>query len=169
MNVLDLSITGAKRIVPAVFADARGYFKETYTAPRYRDAGIADDFVQDNLSRSDRDVLRGLHADPRMAKLVQVLVGSAFDVIADLRPGSPSYGQWYGEVLRGDEHTQLYIPAGCFHGFLALEDGTILSYKQSATYDPATEVGLAWNAPALAITWPLDGRPPRLSAKDAAL
>jgi dTDP-4-dehydrorhamnose 3,5-epimerase len=167
MDVRTLPIAGALLIVPATFADERGYFKETYSAARYAEAGIRETFVQDNVSLSDRDVLRGLHGDLRMAKLVQVLAGSAYDVIADVRPESPTYGRWVGEYLRAGEHRQLYIPAGCLHGFLSLEDGTILSYKQSAAYDPASEFAVAWDDSTLAIDWPLDGRKPRLSPKDA--
>jgi len=167
MDVRTLPIAGALLIVPATFADERGYFKETYSAARYAEAGVRETFVQDNVSLSDRDVLRGLHGDLRMAKLVQVLAGSAYDVIADVRPESPTYGRWVGEYLRAGEHRQLYIPAGCLHGFLSLEDGTILSYKQSAAYDPASEFAVAWDDPTLAIGWPLDGRRPRLSPKDA--
>jgi dTDP-4-dehydrorhamnose 3,5-epimerase len=167
MEIRPLPIDGALLIVPRVFSDERGYFKETYSRERYREAGIHDTFVQDNFSRSRQDVLRGLHGDPRMAKLVQVLHGSAFDVIADPRPDSPTYGRWHGEYLRADEHRQLYIPVGCLHGFLALEDDTILTYKQSATYDPAQELGVAWDDPTFAIAWPLEGRAPLLSPKDA--
>lgn len=167
MEVRPLPIEGALLIVPRVFSDERGYFKETYAQERYREAGVAGPFVQDNFSRSKRDVLRGLHGDPRLAKLVQVLAGSAFDVIADPRPGSPTYGRWHAEYLRADEHHQLYIPAGCLHGFLALEDGTALTYKQTGAYDPATEFGVAWDDPTFAIAWPLAGRTPILSAKDA--
>jgi len=167
MEVRPLAIHGALLIVPRAFSDERGYFKETYSAARYAEAGVRETFVQDNVSLSNRDVLRGLHGDSRMAKLVQVLAGSAYDVIADARPGSPTHGLWLGEYLRAGEHRQIYIPAGCLHGFLSLEDGTLLSYKQSAAYDPASEFAVAWNDPALAIVWPLDGREPRLSPKDA--
>src|SRR5665213_3404121 len=139
MEVRPLAIHGALLIVPRAFSDERGYFKETYSAARYAEAGVRETFVQDNVSLSNRDVLRGLHGDSRMAKLVQVLAGSAYDVIADARPGSPTHGLWLGEYLRAGEHRQIYIPAGCLHGFLSLEDGTLLSYKQSAAYDPASE------------------------------
>ncbi len=167
MEVRPLPIAGALLIVPRVMTDERGYFKETYSQERYREAGIRETFIQDSLSRSDRDVLRGLHGDPRLVKLVQVLYGSGFDVIADAREGSPTYGQWHGEFLRADEHRQIYVPVGCLHGFLSLEDGTLLSYKQSAAYDPSQEFGVAWDDPTFAIAWPLEGRTPRLSAKDA--
>lgn len=154
-------------MVPRVFADDRGYFKETYAATRYAEAGIADLFVQDNLSVSRLWTLRGLHGDARMSKLVQVLAGSAFDVLVDARAGSPTFGKWEGYVLDAAHHAQLYIPAGCLHGFLALEDDTILSYKQSAEYDPTTEFGVAWDDGEIAIAWPLQGHAPLLSAKDA--
>lgn len=168
MIVERIPVDGALVVTPNVFSDERGTFKETYAVSRYRAAGIVDSFVQDNLSTSKRGVLRGLHGDPRMAKLVQVLRGSAYDVVVDARPHSPTFRRWHGLTLRASEHTQLYIPAGCLHGFLALEDDTTLFYKQSAEYDPATEFGVAWNDPELAIAWPLEGASPILSAKDAA-
>ena len=168
MEVTRLPIDGAFEIVPRVFADERGYFKETYAASRYLAAGIDQPFVQDNLSLSQRFVLRGLHTDPRMAKIVQVLTGAAYDVIVDVRRESPSFMRWHAVTLRATARTQLYIPAGCLHGFLALEDETRLLYKQSREYDPAAEFGIAWNDPDLAIAWPLEGATPILSAKDAS-
>ena len=165
MEVTRLSIDGALEIVPKVFRDDRGWFKETYARSRYLPAGIDADFVQDNLSMSDRFVLRGLHGAPRMGKLVQVLSGSAYDVIVDVRTASPTFMRWHAVMLRANEHHQLYIPAGCVHGFLALEDETLLYYKQSSEYDPAAELGIAWNDPDLAIEWP--GAMPLLSPKDA--
>ena len=168
MRIDDVPIPGAKVIYPGSFTDARGLFKETYARSRYASAGISDTFIQDNVSLSKGLVLRGLHADPRMAKLVQVLHGSAFDVLVDLRRDSPTFLRWHAVTLRAHEHTQLYIPAGCLHGFLALEDQTLLAYKQSAEYDPATEFGVAWNDSDLGIEWPLGGASPLLSPKDAA-
>jgi dTDP-4-dehydrorhamnose 3,5-epimerase len=167
MEVMRLPIAGSLQIVPKVFTDERGFFKETFAASRYRKAGIDTTFVQDNLSLSDRWVLRGLHGDRSMAKLVQVLAGSAYDVIADVRPESPTFLRWHAVTLRAADHTQIYIPAGCLHGFLALEAGTLLSYKQSSEYDPAAEIAAAWNDPDLQIAWPLQGKQPVLSAKDA--
>ena len=164
-----MDIQGALVIVPNVFTDTRGYFKEAYSRDRYRDAGVTGEFVQDNLSVSNAGTLRGLHGDKRMAKLVQVLVGAAFDAIVDARPDSPTYRRWQAVTLRAHEHTQLYVPAGCLHGFLALVDGTTLSYKQTALYDPSAEFGVAWNDPDLAIAWPLHGAHPSLSPKDAVL
>lgn len=168
MHIEPLSIAGAKKIVPRAFADDRGYFKEVFRSSAYAQLGLHEPFVQDNVSVSKARTLRGLHGDMRIAKLVQVLRGSAFDVMVDMREGSPSYGQWAGVTLYGDEHVQLYIPAGCLHGFLALEDDTLLTYKQTAEYDPSHEIGVAWNDPDLAIDWPLYGAAPILSPKDAA-
>ncbi len=149
-----------------VFADDRGYFKEVYSQARYHDLGIADEFVQDNVSCSQRGVLRGLHGDARMAKLVQALAGEAFDVIVDFRRGSPTFLKWEAIVLRAGEHTQVYVPRGFLHGFLALADNTMLLYKQSALYDKGSEIGVAWDDPSIGIDWPLGGRTPMLSAKD---
>ena len=155
MHVEPLPLHEAKLITLRAFGDERGVFKETYAAPRYREAGIEDEFVQDNVSVSRRNVLRGLH-------------GEAFDAIADVRPGSPTYGRWYGTVLRAQEHRQLYVPRGFVHGFIALSDEVIFLYKQSAVYDPQSEFGIAWDDPDLAIEWPLGGIAPLLSPKDRA-
>jgi len=168
MTVEPLPIAGALLVTPSVYTDARGSFAEIFSRARYAEAGIADEFVQDNLSISRRGVLRGLHGDARMSKLVQVLEGEAFDAIADVREGSPTYGRWHATVLRASGRRQIYIPKGCLHGFLALSGHVIFLYKQSALYDPASEFGVAWNDAELAIEWPLDGRPPILSDKDAA-
>jgi dTDP-4-dehydrorhamnose 3,5-epimerase len=167
MQVKPITIAGALLIAPDVFADERGFFKESFSAERYRAAGVTDAFIQDNVSVSKQHVLRGLHGDPRMAKLVQVLRGEAFDVIVDVRKGSPTYGRWEGFSLTEHNHAQLYIPAGCLHGFMAVSDDVILSYKQSATYDPTQEFSVRWNDPAIGILWPLAAEP-KLSAKDAA-
>ena len=167
MQCTQLPIHGALLLTPLVHSDARGYFKETYSAARFSSAGIADLFVQDNVSVSSRFTLRGLHGDVGMAKLVQVLAGEAFDVIVDLRRESPTFLKWHGVRLSAEIHHQAYIPAGCLHGFLAIQDGTLLSYKQSALYDPHSEIGVRWDDPDLAIDWPLAGNAPLLSAKDA--
>lgn len=168
MDVTPLPLGDARLLVPRAFTDARGFFMETYSLERYQAAGIRDTFVQDNISVSCRGTLRGLHSDPRMAKLVQVLAGEAYDVIVDLRRDSPTYRQWFGATLNAANRTQLYVPPGFLHGYLALADDTIFSYKQSALYDPAMEFGVAWNDPELAIEWPLDGMAPLLSPKDSA-
>jgi dTDP-4-dehydrorhamnose 3,5-epimerase len=167
MTVEPLPISGALLVTPKVYSDVRGSFAEIFASTRYADAGIADVFIQDNLSVSRRGVLRGLHGDRRMSKLVQVLEGEAFDVIADAREDSPTYGRWYGTLLKASERRQIYIPKGCLHGFLALSESVAFLYKQSALYDPSSEFGVAWDDPDLAVQWPLAGRPPILSEKDA--
>jgi dTDP-4-dehydrorhamnose 3,5-epimerase len=150
-----------------VYPDERGFFKETYNLRRYEDAGLLDRFVQDSVSFSAKNVIRGLHYDPAMSKLVQVLRGKIWDVIADIRPGSPAYRKWEGFELSEDNHHQLYIPKGFAHGFLALTDNVVFSYKHGALYDPAREGAIRWNDPALGIAWPLTGEPV-ISAKDRA-
>jgi dTDP-4-dehydrorhamnose 3,5-epimerase len=166
--VLDTTFPEAKVYVPDVYLDERGFFKETYSRDKYAQAGMRDAWVQDSVSRSRRNVLRGMHIDPRMAKLVQALKGTIYDVIVDARPESPTYRQWEGFVLSEDNHHQLYVPAGFAHGFLAQSDEVVVMYKMSAHYDPAFERGIRWNDPAIGIEWPLDGAP-IVSAKDAAL
>lgn len=157
----------AKIFIPDVFVDARGYFKETFSTDKYAALGLHDTWLQDSVSRSTRNVIRGMHYDPRMAKLVQVLRGRIFDVIVDVRAGSPTYKRWQGFELTEDNHHQLYVPCGFAHGFLALADDVIVHYKMSALYDPKSEGVLSWRDPKVAIAWPLDGDP-ILSAKDAA-
>ncbi|HLX26520.1 MAG TPA: dTDP-4-dehydrorhamnose 3,5-epimerase [Candidatus Cybelea sp.] len=168
MEVEKLPLAGALMLTPHAFIDERGFFKETYSLERYRAYGITESFVQDNVSLSHRDVLRGLHGDLRMAKLVSVVRGSVFDVIVDARTMSRSCGQWWGATLTAADGRQIYVPPGFLHGFLALEDETIFAYKQSAAYDPATEIAIAWNDSELGIAWPLEDRRPILSRRDAA-
>lgn len=155
----------AKLIVPGAFEDGRGFFKETYVRSKYGAIGIEDDFVQDSVSFSHKNVLRGLHCDPEMSKLVQCLRGEVFDVIVDARSGSPTFGEWEGFHLSAQSHMQLYVPAGFLHGFLALTDDVVFSYKQGAEYSPSREVGVKWNDADLAIHWPIDGEP-NISSKD---
>jgi dTDP-4-dehydrorhamnose 3,5-epimerase len=168
MEIEHLPLDGALMLTPKVFTDERGAFQELFSFERYAACGIRDTFVQDNRSLSRRNVLRGLHGDVRMAKLVSVLRGSAYDVIVDARRGSAGYGRWYGATLTAANARQVYVPRGFLHGFLALEDDTVFWYKQSAPYDPSTEVGAAWDDPQLRIQWPLNGKPPLLSPRDAA-
>jgi dTDP-4-dehydrorhamnose 3,5-epimerase len=168
MEIEHLPLEGALMLAPKVFSDERGAFQELFSFERYAACGISDPFVQDNRSLSRRNVLRGLHGDPRMAKLVAVLRGSAYDVIVDARRHSATFGQWYGATLTASNARQIYIPRGFLHGFLALEDDTLFWYKQTAPYDPAREVAAAWNDPRLLIDWPAGGEPPLLSQRDAA-
>jgi dTDP-4-dehydrorhamnose 3,5-epimerase len=167
IQVLPTDFVEARIFVPEVFEDERGFFKETYSTAKYRALGLSDEFVQDSVSFSRQNVIRGLHYDVRMSKLVQVLRGRIFDVIVDLREGSPTSLRWQGFELSADNHRQLYVPAGFAHGFLALTDDVIFSYKHGALHDPAHERSVRWNDPTLAIAWPLTGDP-ILSAKDRA-
>lgn len=156
-------------VVPDVHSDRRGFFKEVFSQSKYAQLGIRGPFVQDNVSRSRRNVLRGMHYDMRMAKLVQCLAGAIYDVIVDMREGSPTYKQWDAVELTGDNHWQLYVPAGFAHGFYVLSEYATVHYKQTALYDPAQERGVHWRDPDIRIDWPLDGKEPLVSPKDAAL
>jgi dTDP-4-dehydrorhamnose 3,5-epimerase len=168
MEIHTTDLKGVLIIEPQLFPDQRGFFMETYNQPRYQAAGIRTDFVQDNLSRSTRGTLRGLHFQINypQAKLVQVLEGEVFDLAVDLRAGSPSFGRWTGARLSAANHRQLYIPEGFAHGFAVLSDTALFAYKCSQVYHPEDEGGLLWSDPALAIDWPVQA--PVLSAKDAA-
>ncbi|MGH7715546.1 MAG: dTDP-4-dehydrorhamnose 3,5-epimerase [Vulcanimicrobiaceae bacterium] len=167
LRVLGTRFSEAKLLEPDVFGDERGFFKETYSRDKYVALGLTDTFVQDNVSRSSRNVLRGMHYDMRLSKLVQCLVGAIYDVIVDAREDSPTYLQWEGYELTQDNHRQIYVPPGFAHGFLALTDVVIASYKQSEHFDPKHERGMAWDDPAIGIAWPLSA-PPILSPKDEA-
>ncbi len=167
IQVRDTNFAEAKIFIPEVYRDQRGYFKETFSTAKYAAVGLHDVWLQDSVSRSRRNVIRGLHYDLRMAKLVQVLVGRIFDVIVDVRPESPTFRRWQGFELSEDNHWQLYVPRGFAHGFLALSQDVIVHYKMSALYDPASERVLSWRDPAVGITWPLEGEP-ILSPKDAS-
>lgn len=155
---------------PKVFGDARGFFLESWNARTFRElTGLDVDFVQDNHSKSARNVLRGLHyqlAQPQ-GKLVRVTQGEVFDVAVDIRKGSPTYGQWVGEILSAENKKQLWIPAGLAHGFVVLSETAEFLYKTTDYYAPQHERCIAWNDPDLAIAWPIEGQP-LLSAKDAA-
>ncbi|HET9343131.1 MAG TPA: dTDP-4-dehydrorhamnose 3,5-epimerase [Candidatus Eremiobacteraceae bacterium] len=166
LRVKDTSFSDAKIYVPDVFHDDRGYFKETYSREKYAQLGMRDEWMQDSVSRSVRNVVRGMHYDMRMAKLVQVLVGRIFDVIVDIREGSPTYKKWEGFELTAANHLQLYVPRGFAHGFLALDDVNVVMYKMTAHFDPAHERILSWKDPSVGIIWPLEGVP-LLSRKDA--
>ncbi len=159
MDVRSLPLRDALLIEPKAFPDRRGCFYETFSVERYRAAGIAETFIQDSISRSMHNVVRGMHGDRRMSKMVQVFHGEILDVIADLREGSPTYGQWVSALLSDENHHQLYVPAGFVHGFVVLSESAVVAYKHSALYDPAHEFNVRWNDPTLAIEWPLDGEP----------
>ncbi|MFN0061411.1 MAG: dTDP-4-dehydrorhamnose 3,5-epimerase [Myxococcaceae bacterium] len=168
MNVITLEIPGVLLIEPKVFGDPRGFFFETFSAKRYAEAGIDMPFVQDNLSRSSRGTLRGLHFQEPYAqgKLVSVLRGAVLDVVVDVRRGSPSYGKWLGVELSEENHRQLWVPPGFAHGFCVTSDVADFAYKCTGYYAPKSEHGIAWNDPDIGIRWPVST--PLLSQKDAA-
>lgn len=167
MEVVDLPLAGLKLIKPQVFEDERGYFMESYRASRYHEHGIETDFVQDNHSFSSKNTVRGLHfqAAPGQAKLIRVAVGRIYDVAVDIRPDSPTYGQWYGVELDDKQHQQLYVPVGFAHGFCVLSDSAHVNYKVSADYDPSTEKGFRWDDPEVGVNWPVSN--PIVSTRDA--
>lgn len=168
-----LEIEGALLIQPIVHRDARGFFLESWSAPRMRELGLDVAFVQDNHSRSLAGTLRGLHYQAfepgrgaGQVKLVRVGRGRIWDVIVDLRPSSPTFGRWCARELDDAAHAQLLVPAGCAHGFAVLSESADVLYKQSTPYDPATERGIAWDDPELAVRWPIPS--PLLSERDRA-
>lgn len=170
ITVTPTKFADANLFLPDVFGDDRGYFKEVWSQPKYAALGMRVlTWEQDSVSRSSRHVLRGMHYDFRMAKLVQCLHGRIYDVIVDLRRESPTYLEWEGFELSADNHRQLFVPAGFGHGFLAQADGAIVHYKNSVPFDPASEGAVSWRNPRIGIVWPLAGGQPRLSAKDAAV
>jgi dTDP-4-dehydrorhamnose 3,5-epimerase len=167
LQARDTTLADARLFFPDVYQDDRGFFKETYSTAKYRALGLLDEFVQDSVSFSAKNVIRGLHGDPEMSKLITVLRGKIWDVIVDLRKGSPTYLKWEGFDLSEDNHVQLYIPKGFAHGFIALTDNVVFAYKHGALHDAQREFAYRWNDPTFAITWPLIGEP-RISAKDQA-
>ncbi|MEH6552250.1 MAG: dTDP-4-dehydrorhamnose 3,5-epimerase [Pseudomonadales bacterium] len=167
MEVEQTAIPEVLLIKPKLFGDERGFFQETFQAERYAEYGIGP-LLQDNLSKSSRGVLRGLHyqlPDPQ-GKLVYVIEGEVLDIAVDIRLGSPSFGQWVGARLSGDNHHQLWVPEGFAHGFCVLSDYAIFAYKCSAYYKPEAEISLRWDDPTFAIDWPI--AEPSLSIRDAA-
>ena len=166
MDVHQTRLPGVVLIEPRVFADPRGFFLETWQAERYRQAQIPGPFVQDNASYSEQGVLRGLHYQLKQpqGKLTHVLKGEVFEVVVDIRQGSPTFGQWISEILSGDNHRQLYIPPGFAHGFCVLSDAAFFCYKCTEFYEPVDEYGVRWDDPAIGIDWPLSA--PRLSDRD---
>jgi dTDP-4-dehydrorhamnose 3,5-epimerase len=168
IQVFPTTFADARVFVPDVFEDDRGFFKETWSDPKYAALGLEMHFAQDSSSRSARNVIRGLHYDFRMAKLVQCLHGRIWDVIVDLRRESPAYLRWEGFDLTDRNHRQLFVPAGFGHGFLALDDDAVVYYKNSVPYDAKSEGAVSWRNPRIGVKWPLVGEP-RLSAKDAAV
>lgn len=169
MRVVETAIVGPVIIEPKVFGDQRGFFMETWNAGAFADAGLNLTFVQDNHSRSQKGVLRGLHfQNPGpQGKLVRVTRGAVFDVAVDLRASSPQFGQWVGVELSAANSRMFWVPEGFAHGFLTLEDDTDFLYKCTAPYAPHNEYTLAWDDPAVGIAWPIIGTDPIISDKDA--
>ncbi len=162
-----LPIPGVQLIEPKVFPDGRGFFLETYKHSEFMEAGIPEHFTQDNYSRSEKGVLRGLHyqkAPHGQGKLIRCVKGSIFDVAVDIRKGSPTYGKWVGAELTEENNHLLYVPVGFAHGFQVLTAFAEVLYKCTSEYYPAADRGIIWNDPALAIAWPLPD--PLLSKKD---
>lgn len=166
MKVIETSLPGVLVVEPQVFGDARGFFYESYNESRFREAGIDARFVQANVSRSAKGVLRGLHyqwPNPQ-GKFVGVLEGEVFDVAVDIRRGSPYFGRWFGAMLTADNKRHLWIPEGFAHGFCVLSDYATFSYQCTALYDAKADAGVAWNDPTVGIDWPVND--PHLSDKD---
>lgn len=172
MKIQKTKIEGLLIIEPQVFGDERGFFLETYNQEKYKEAGIEHSFVQDNLSKSAKGVLRGLHyqVDPHaQGKLIQVIQGSVLDVAVDIRFGSPTFRQHVSVELNGENKKQFWIPPGFAHGFISLSDDTIFSYKCTGLYSPESEKGIMWNDPDLNIDWQLEKYAidkPTISEKD---
>ncbi|WP_207426579.1 dTDP-4-dehydrorhamnose 3,5-epimerase [Pedobacter sp. SYSU D00535] len=172
MNFIQTSIPDLIIIEPKIWKDDRGYFYESYNKKLFSEAGIDEDFVQDNQSFSQRGTLRGLHgqANPfAQGKLVRVIQGRVIDVAVDIRKGSATYGQHVSIEMSGDNFKMFWIPPGFLHGFVTLEDNTIFSYKVTNLYDKASEIGVIWNDPELNIKWGLSEDEVILSAKDKVL
>ncbi|KDP87523.1 dTDP-4-dehydrorhamnose 3,5-epimerase [Cupriavidus sp. SK-3] len=170
LTVIPTDIPEVLILEPKVFGDDRGFFFESFNAKAFEAAtGLKREFVQDNHSRSARNVLRGLHYQIRhpQGKLVRVTSGEVFDVVVDLRRGSPTFGKWTGLTLSAENKRQLWVPEGFAHGFMVTSESAEFLYKTTDYWYPEHERSLAWNDPALGIDWPLDGEP-TLAAKDAA-
>jgi dTDP-4-dehydrorhamnose 3,5-epimerase len=166
MQITQTKLPGVLIIEPRVFPDGRGFFFETYSHKRYSEYGISNEFIQDNLSYSIKDTLRGLHYQypHSQAKLVQVLSGEVLDVAVDIRNGSPTFGQWAGVLLSSDNRKQLFIPKGFAHGFCVLSDSALFTYKCDDYYAPDCEKGILWSDPDIGIEWAVTT--PLLSEKD---
>lgn len=171
MKITESPLPGVLVLEPRVYGDARGFFVETFRESLLAEHGVQERFVQDNQSRSQRGILRGLHYQliQPQGKLVRVSRGRVFDVAVDIRRGSPNFGKWFGLELDDVSGRMLYVPPNFAHGFLVLSDEADFVYKCTDYYHPESERGVAWNDPAIGITWPDVGVAPVLSGKDAVL
>jgi dTDP-4-dehydrorhamnose 3,5-epimerase len=168
MKITPTSLPEVLLIEPKVFGDARGFFYESWNERAFAAAGIHAHFVQDNHSRSDKNVLRGLHYQVRQTqgKLVRAMAGTIFDVAVDIRRSSPRYGQWAGVHLSAETHNAIWVPPGFAHGFCVVSEFAEVLYKATDFYAPEHERSILWNDPAIGIVWPL-ADPPLLSTKDS--
>ncbi len=179
MKVKELDLPGVLLIEPIVYGDERGFFLETFSVSRYAEIGVIGPFVQDNISRSRRGVLRGLHLQcpHAQAKLVSVYEGEVFDVAADVRIGSPTFGKWCAASISAENKRQLYVPPDFAHGFVVISETALFSYKCTDYYHPETERSVRWDDPRLGVEWPIsdvelsqkDREAPTLDAIDQAL
>ncbi len=170
MKAIPTAIPEVLIVEPQVFGDERGFFFESYNARKFAEAtGLTPQFVQDNHSRSAKNVLRGLHYQLRQVqdKLVRVVAGAVFDVAVDIRKHSPTFGQWVGVELSAENKKMLWVPAGFAHGFVVLSEYAEFLYKTTDYWAPEHERCIVWNDPELSIAWPLDSAPPLVSGKDA--
>jgi dTDP-4-dehydrorhamnose 3,5-epimerase len=166
VKIVETRLPGCVAIEPDVFGDPRGFFYESYNAEKYRAAGLDLRFVQSNVSRSARGVLRGLHyqwPNPQ-GKLVSVVEGEVYDVAVDIRRGSPTFGQWAGVILSAENHRHFWVPEGFAHGFVVLSEFATFSYQCTNLYDAKADAGVRWNDAAIGIDWPVSA--PLLSGKD---
>ena len=166
MQVIETRLAGPLRIEPVVHGDERGFFLESFRSDVLADAGVTESFVQDNHSRSRHAIVRGMHFQPGMSKLVRCVRGAIFDVVVDLRQGSPTFGEWEGFELSDENHHQFYCPDGFAHGFCVLSEIADVAYKTSTYYDPSAESGFSYRDPAVGIEWPDAGAPLIASARD---
>ena len=166
MEIKDLSLPGVKFIRPKIFHDDRGFFRETFREPLYREAGIDCGFVQDNHSFSKKGTIRGMHFQrtPGQAKLVTVMAGKIFDVFVDIRPNSPTFGKWDGVYLDAELGEQIFVPVGYAHGFCVVSDHAHVCYKVSHIYDPREERNFRFDDPFVGIHWPIET--PLISDRD---
>jgi dTDP-4-dehydrorhamnose 3,5-epimerase len=166
VRFVETDLPGVILVEPTVHADDRGFFLETYHAPKYREGGIGETFVQDNHSRSSRGTLRGLHAQlpNSQGKLLRVIEGSIYDVAVDVRLGSPAFGKFVAAEISDENFRQIYVPPGLLHGFCVTSDVAQVEYKCTVVYDPECDLSVRWNDPELAVDWPVSD--PILSEKD---
>jgi dTDP-4-dehydrorhamnose 3,5-epimerase len=164
LQISPTKLKGLMIFTPKSYTDTRGLFYESWRELEYKEAGIKESFIQDNISISHKNVLRGLHFQKNMGQLVTVIYGTIWDVIIDIRPFSKTFGQYFSIELSGENPRQLYMPPGFAHGFCVLTDLAIINYKCTEYYNSAQEGGIIWNDPSLNISWPVEN--PILSEKD---